>query len=224
MSLPNIEQFSAAQKANAEVLSNLLRSAFNGMERLATLNMAASRDFFNTVAGNAQQFLTIKEPGDFSRINTNLAQPALDKWMEYSRSVYELVASLQKDVTGVLEGQYAQFSKSAAASADKAKTAPGGDVFAAAVKSVLDATTRTFDQMNAVAKQVSDIAEANMKVASTTAQAAGAATRAAAKKYSGFPHSQKALAVRRGFLLGAPSVESGDNGQTKCECRLVAFF
>lgn len=182
MSLPNIEQFSAAQKANAEVLSNLLRSAFNGMERLATLNMAASRDFFNTVAGNAQQFLTIKEPGDFSRINTNLAQPALDKWMEYSRSVYELVASLQKDVTGVLEGQYAQFSKSAAASADKAKTAPGGDVFAAAVKSVLDATTRTFDQMNAVAKQVSDIAEANMKVASTTAQAAGAATRAAAKK------------------------------------------
>jgi phasin family protein len=182
MSISNIEQLSATQKAGAEVLSNLLRSAFNGMERLAALNMAASRDFFNSVAGNAQQLLSIKEPSDLSKFNAGLAQPSLDKWMEYSRNVYDLVSSLQKDVAGVLESQYAQFSKSAAASADKAKSTPGGDVFAAAVKSVLDATSRSFDQMNAMAKQVSEIAEANMKVAANTAQAAGAATRAAAKK------------------------------------------
>ena len=43
MSKPNMEQMAAAQKANAEVMTALLRTAFNGVERLTALNMAASR-------------------------------------------------------------------------------------------------------------------------------------------------------------------------------------
>ena len=190
MSNINLEQLTAAQKANAEVLTTLLRTSFNGMERLAALNMAASREFFNTAVANTQQLLAIKDPSELSKLNANLAQPALEKWMDYSRNVYDLVTSMQKEVTSVVEGQYQSFSKTAAANLDKTKTAPGGDVFAAAMKSVLDASGRAFDQMNAMARQAADIAEANMQVAAnTTSQAVAASTaatsaaaKAAAKK------------------------------------------
>ena len=40
---PNLEQLAAAQKANAEVMMALPCTAFNGVEQLTALNMAASR-------------------------------------------------------------------------------------------------------------------------------------------------------------------------------------
>jgi len=183
MSTPNIEQLAAAQKANAEVMTTLMRAAFNGVERLAALNMAASRDFFNTAVSNTQQLLAVKDPSELSKLNANLAQPALEKWMEYSRSVYDLVTSVQKEVSTVVEGQYEQFSKTAASSLDKAKSAPGGDVLAAAMKSMLDASGSAFAQMNAMAKHAAEIAETNMQAAAdTTTKATAAAAKAAAAK------------------------------------------
>lgn len=178
----NTEQLAAAQKANAEIMTSLLRATFNGMERLAALNMAASREFFNTAVANTQQLLAVKDPGELSRLNGSLTQPALEKWMDYSRNVYDLVASMQKEMTAILEGQYQSLSKAAAANLDKTKAAPGGDVLAAAMMSMLDASGRAFDQMNAMARQAAEIAETGMQAAAnTTTQAAAAATSAASK-------------------------------------------
>jgi phasin family protein len=172
----NLEQLANAQKANAELMSTLLRTTFNGMERLSALNLAASRDFLNATVASAQQVLDARNPGDLTRLNATLAQPAVEKWMEYSRNVYDLLSSVQKEITSVVQGQYANFSKSASASLDKTKAAPGGDVFAAVVKSVLDASSRTFEQANAFARQAASIAEANIQAATATAKAAAAAT------------------------------------------------
>ena len=47
MANPNFDQMTAAQKANAEVMMALMRTSFEGMQRLAELNMAATREFFN---------------------------------------------------------------------------------------------------------------------------------------------------------------------------------
>jgi phasin family protein len=177
----NLEQLAAAQKANAELMSALLRATFNGVERLSALNLAASRDFLNATVANVQQVLATKNPGDLTRLNVSLSQPAVEKWLEYSRNVYELLSSVQKEVASVVQGQYADFSKTATASLDKTKAAPGGDVFAAVVKSVLDASNRTFEQANAFAKQAASIAEANIQAATATAKAAAAAKPAAKK-------------------------------------------
>ncbi|MCX8146098.1 MAG: phasin family protein [Azovibrio sp.] len=183
MSNLNTEQLAAAQQANAEILSSLLRATFNGMERLAALNMAASREFFNTAVANTQQLLAVKDPSELSRLNSSLAQPALEKWMDYSRNVYDLVTSMQKEVTAIIESQYQNISKTAAANLDKAKATPGGDVLAAAMQAMLDASGRAFDQMNAMARQAAEIAETNMQAAAhSTTQAAAAANKAAAKK------------------------------------------
>lgn len=184
MSNPNIDQLAAAQKANAEVMMSLMRTAFSGVERLTALNMAASREFFNNAVANTQQMMGAKDAGELAKLNSQLAQPNVQKWTEYSRSIYDLVAAMQKEVTAVLEAQYSSFTKNASSAVEKATAgAPvGGDVFAAAMKSMLGASTKAFDNMTAMAKQISDIAEANVQAATTATTKAVSATAAAAKK------------------------------------------
>jgi phasin family protein len=185
MSNPNFEQLTAAQQANAEVMTTLMRTAFNGLERLTALNMAASREFFNATVANAQQLMAAKDAATVAKLNSELAQPNVDKLMGYSRSVYDLVSEMQKEVTSVMEAQYSSFSKNAASAVEKAKTSSpvGGDVFAATMQSMLGASTKAFDQMTSMARQLSDIAEANMQVAAKAATPAKtSATAAAAKK------------------------------------------
>ena len=184
MNNPNIEQLTAAQKANAEVMMALLRTAFNGVERLTALNMAASRDFFNNTVANTQQLMAAKDANALTKLNSELAKPGVDKMMDYSRSVYELVAEMQKEVTSVMEAQYSSFAQNASSAVEKASAgAPvGGDVFAATMKTMLGASTKAFDSMNSMAKQLTDIAEANMQAAAKTSTKAVSATTAAAKK------------------------------------------
>jgi phasin family protein len=185
MSNPNFEQLTAAQKANAEVMMALMRSAFNGVERLTALNMAASREFFNNTVANTQQLLSAKDANSIAKLNSELAQPNVDKLMSYSRSVYDLVTEMQKEITGVMEAQYSTFTKNAESAVAKAKSsAPvGGDVFAATMQSMLGASTKAFEQMTSMTKQLSDIAEANIQAAtSAVVPAKKSATAAAAKK------------------------------------------
>jgi len=184
MSNPNIEQLAAAQTANLEVMTALLRTAISGVERLTAINLAASRDFFNNTVTNTQQLLAAKDAGAVAKLNSALAQPGVEKAVDYSRNVYDLVAQMQKEITSVLEAQYSTFTKNASSAVEKAtaNTPVGGDVFAATMKSMLGASTKAFDSLTSMAKQLSDIAEANVQVATKTAGKTTSATTAAAKK------------------------------------------
>lgn len=186
MSNPNIEQLAAAQQANVEVMSALLRTAFSGVERLTAINLAVTRDFFNNTVAGTQQLMSAKDASDLSKLNAELAKPGVEKLVDYSRSVYDLVAEMQKEITSVLEAQYSSFTKNASSAVDKATAgAPlGGDVFAATMKSMLGASTKAFDSMTSMAKQLSDIAETNVQAATKATAKATSATTAAAKKTS----------------------------------------
>lgn len=182
----NLDQLAATQKANAEVMMALLRTAFNGLERLTALNMAASREFFNATVANTQQLMGAKDANALTKLNSELARPNLDKWMDYSRSLYELSSEMQKEVTAVMEAQYSSFTQNANTAVAKAKanTPVGGDIFAAGMQSLLDASNKAFGNMTSMAKQLTDIAEANLNTASqaTATAPAKSATAAAARK------------------------------------------
>jgi phasin family protein len=184
MSNPNIEQLAAAQKANTDVLLALLRTAFNGVERLTALNISASRELFNSTVSNTQQLMAAKDANSVGKLNSELAQPSMDKWVEYSRNVYNLGTEVQQELTSVIEAQYSNFTKSATSAVEKATAgAPAGsDVFAAALKSVMSASTQAFENINSVTKQLSGIAEANIQATTKATTKAVSATAAAAKK------------------------------------------
>lgn len=183
MNNPNLEQLANAQKANADVMMALVRTAFNGMEQLAALNLAASRELFNTSVTNTQQLMNVKDPKELAKINATLAQPSVEKIGEYSRSIYELLTKMQKDITSVMEAQYSSFTKNASSAIEKstASTPVGGDVFAAAMKSMLQASTKAYDNMTQMAKQMADIADANVKATTSATAKAAAATNAKKK-------------------------------------------
>ena len=178
-----MEQLAAAQKANAEVMMALVRTGFDGAERLTTLNITASRDLLNNVVANTKEMMSAKDAADLTKLNT-LAQPGMNKLMDYSRSLYEISTEMQKQLTSVMQSQYETLNKKATSAIEKGTaSAPiGGDVFAAAMKSMLNASNTAYDNISSMAKQLSDIAESNMKAASTATTKAVSATAAAAKK------------------------------------------
>lgn len=173
----DLEQLANTQKANAEVMVALVRTAFGGVEKLAALNLAASREFFNSGAANTRQLMGVKDPQELVAINSSLARPGVDKMLEYSRGLYDVAASMQKEITSAMEAQYASFAKNASIAIEKgASSAPaGGDVFGAAMQQMLQASTQAYDNMSLMARQMAEIADANLKAA-PSASAKPAAT------------------------------------------------
>lgn len=180
----DMEQLANAQKAHAEVMMALVRTGLDGAERLTTLNLSASRDLLNNVVASTKEMLSAKDVQDLVKINTVTNQPGISKLMDYSRNLYEISSEMQKQITSVMESQYQTLTKNASSAIEKStsSTPVGGEVFAAAMKSMLNASNTAYDNISSMAKQLSDIAESNLKAASNATSKAVSATTAAAKK------------------------------------------
>ncbi len=179
MNTINLEQLAQSQKANAQVMMTLVRTAFHGLEQLSALNLSASRELFNTGTSGAQQLMGVKDPQQLKDVAASLARPNVDKLMEYSRSLYELAANMQREITSVMEDQYSTMRHNASGLIEKTGVATpiAGDVFGAAMKQMMNASSTAFENISQMAKQMTDIVDSNVKAAtSATAQAAAALT------------------------------------------------
>jgi phasin family protein len=171
------EQFANATKANVENVLTLANTAFASAERLAALNLNTARSLMEDGVANAKALLSAKDPQELVALQSSMAQPAVEKAVAYSRSVYEISAQTQEEFSKILEGQFAEFNKTLATMLEKAaKNAPAGsDVAVAAVKSAIAAANSAYDSMNKAAKQVAELAESNVAAAtSATVKAVGA--------------------------------------------------
>lgn len=161
------EQLASANKANVETMLTLANTAFASAERLAALNLNTARTLLEEAVSNAKTLLGAKDAQELLTIQSSLAQPAVEKVVAYSRSIYEIASQTQEELSKVFEGQMAEVNKNIASALDKAaKNAPAGsDVAVAAVKSAIAAANSAFDSMSKAAKQVAEIAEANVTAA-----------------------------------------------------------
>ena len=166
------EQVTASGKAGVEAFLGLAKAQFAALERLSAINLTASRAALEDSAAYTRALLGAKDLQEVANINASAAQPALEKALAYSRSMYEVSTSVQGDFTKVFEAQTAEASRNVAALLDKfAKSAPAGsDVAVAAVKSALAAANSAYDSFTKVAKQATEIAEANLTAAATVAK------------------------------------------------------
>jgi phasin family protein len=179
------EQFAATNKANVETLLTVANAAFASVERLAALNLNTARTLLEDSIANTKALLSAKDVQELVNLQTNLAQPLVEKAVAYNRSVYEIGAQSQEEISKLIEAQIAELNKNLAAALDKAaKSAPAGsDVAVAAVKSAIAAANSAYDSVSKAAKQVAEIAEANVAAAtSATVKAVGTAAKAAPKK------------------------------------------
>jgi phasin family protein len=178
------EQFAASNKANVETMMLVANTAFASAERLAALNLNTARSILEDTVANAKAFMAVKDVQGLVGMQTALAQPAVEKAVAYSRSVYEIATQTQEEMNKVLESQVGDMNKNVVAALDQAmKNAPAGsDVAVAAVKQAIAAANSAYDNMSKAAKQVAEMTEANVAAATSATVKAVGATAAKVKK------------------------------------------
>jgi phasin family protein len=164
------EQIQATNKANVETILAVANAQFAALEKLATLNATAVRTAFEDSIANTRALLGAKDVQEFVGLQNAFTQPAIEKAIAYSKSVYEVATDTNAELSKVAERRVAEWNENFVTLLDKvSKNAPAGsDVAVAAVKSMLAAANSAYDNLTKVAKQATEIAEANVAAASET--------------------------------------------------------
>jgi phasin family protein len=175
------EQIQTANKANVEAVLSLAATQFAALEKLANLNANAIRAAFEDSLANTRALLGAKDVQEFVNLQSTLAQPAIEKAIAYSKSAYEVATEANGELSKMAEKRIAEWNENFVSILDKAtKNAPAGsDVAVAAVKSMLAAANSAYDNLSKVAKQATEIAEANVTAATETVKGLSKAKKAA---------------------------------------------
>ncbi|MGE5471769.1 MAG: phasin family protein [Bacteroidota bacterium] len=170
----NPEQFAAANKATVDSLLSVANTALASAERIAALNLNTARAALEDSVSGVKAVLGAKDPQQALAAQSSLAQPAVEKAVAYSRSVYEITTQTQQELAKLVEAQFGGFQKSVAGLIEQAaKSAPAGSEGAvAAIQNAIAAANSAFGNMNSVAKQFADAAQANVAAATKAATAA----------------------------------------------------
>jgi phasin family protein len=170
------EQISAFGKAQVETALRLVTIAAEGTEKLFDLQIKNSKAAFNEGMKNAKALAEVKDFSELPTWTSSTFQPGIDKATAYARSLYEVAAGTQSDISAVMEAQVADFSKDMVVALDAAlKSAPAGSEPAvAAVKSVIGTANTVYESIAKAAKQLAAMSEANLTAA---ASQAGVATK-----------------------------------------------
>lgn len=177
----NSEQLMASQKANVETLFSLTNKAFEGIEKLLELNVAASKAALADASSQAQAVLSAKDARELLALQASLFQPLAEKAAAYSRHLYDIAQGTGAEFSKTFEAQAAQAQGRFASLIDDAfKNAPAGSEAAVSLmKSAVAAATNAVDSMQRAVKQASEVAESNF---SAVAKTATDATKAAASR------------------------------------------
>ena len=185
--------FKPQDLANAGIgsISLLANATFDGIERLAALNLSAGRSVVEASFANVSALLGATDVQSFVNLQQKLAAPTLEKGMEYSRNVIAIASETKDKIAKEVESQVAVVNANVSGLVEKAlASAPAGtEVAVAAVKTALKSANEAYEGLNKAAKQAAEVAEASvaaateatLKAANVTAPKA-VAPKAVAKK------------------------------------------
>jgi phasin family protein len=164
------EQIQELNKANVEAFLAAANTQFAALEKLASLNATALKAAFEESIANARALAGAKDMQEVVTLQSSFAQPAIEKAIAYSKSVYEVATSANTELSKVAEKRASEWNENFVSILDKVtKNAPAGsDAAVAAVKSMIAAANSAYDNLNKVAKQATEIAEANVAAATET--------------------------------------------------------
>ena len=162
------EKFAAANKATVDSLLSVANTALASAERITALNLETARAALEDSATGVKAVLAAKDPKEALAAQSALAQPAVEKAVAYARSVYEISTETQQEFTKMVQAQFGDFQKTMTDLIGQAsKSAPvGSEGPMAAIQQAINAATSAFGNMNTMAKQFAESAQAN--VASAT--------------------------------------------------------
>jgi phasin family protein len=163
----NLEQLAASNKAAVDSLLAVANTALASAERIAALNLGAARAALDDTSSAAKAAMAVKSPTEAVALQTSALKPAVEKAVDYSRSLYEISSESQKQLAKMVEAQFADFQKNVSSMVAQAtKSAPAGsETIMAAMQSAVAAANSAFANMTAMTKQLTETAQANMAAA-----------------------------------------------------------
>ncbi|WP_233887076.1 TIGR01841 family phasin [Paraburkholderia flagellata] len=173
MSTETTEQLVAAQKGGVESSFVFLNKAFEGIEKLADLNVQAVKSILAESQAFAVKALSAKEPQETFSQQSILVQPSVERVQSYWREVYEICSSTQAELATLAEAQCKQFQSDAHVFIDGlTKNAPAGsESVVAAWKTFITTASETansaYETAVKAARQAVETAESNLDAAST---------------------------------------------------------
>lgn len=160
------KQMTAWNEAAVEAAMNYARAGLSTAEQLLRLNLDAARSALEQNSKATRDLLSVTDPQELMTLRTRLAETNMQQAAAYANSVYGLVSETQSALAKMFEDGVARFSRDVAESSEKlGKSAPGGDMQAAAVKSTLAATSAMMESLNQATRQFAALSEATMKAA-----------------------------------------------------------
>ena len=166
------EQIQNTSKANVEAMLSIANAQFSAFEKLAALNSSALKSAFEDTMANARALAGAKDMQELVTLQTTFAQPAIDKAISYSKSVYEVATQTNAEFSKFAEKRVAEWNENFASLLDQAvKNAPAGsDVAVTAVRQMIAAANSAYDNFTKAAKQATEIAQANVVAATESAK------------------------------------------------------
>ena len=144
-------------------------TTFDGIERLALLNLAAARSVFEGAMSNVTALLGAKDVQAFVSLQKELATPSIEKGMEYSRNVIAIAGETKDKLAKEVEAKVAENAATVSGLVEKAlASAPAGsEVAVAAVKTAIKSANEAYEGLNKAAKQAAEVAEASVAAATS---------------------------------------------------------
>ena len=175
------QQVLNSQKAAIDTLVAFQGSMFSGFEKLVDLNLKVIKATLDEVSQKSQQVVSIKDPQEAAALTSALIAPGAEKAMAYSKHVYDIVSSVQADLSKLGESHVVEGQKHVSDAIEQfTKNAPAGSESAVAMlKSSLAQASSAYDSISKAAKQATEVAEKNLTAAANASfQAADQATEA----------------------------------------------
>jgi phasin family protein len=166
-----VEPFASTQKAGLGLLYGASARAFEGLEKIVALNLQAAKATLAEGADTAQAALSAKDVQALVALQTGAVQPGFEKLSAYTKQVYDIVAETNGDIAKLAEEGTAEAQQVIIGAVDAAfKDAPAGSERAVEfMRSAVAAANSAYDTVQKAAKQVADVAEANVDAVTATA-------------------------------------------------------
>ena len=151
--------------ASVDTAARLTRISMDSTERVIALQLDFAKASLAQATKAARAMAGAKDVQELIAARTRNAESAVERFMGYSRSLYEISSEAQSQLSKLAEERMTSFQQAVSETVDQAaKSAPaGGDVAVAAIKSSLAATTAAFDSFTKAAKHVASYTDAGVR-------------------------------------------------------------
>ncbi len=178
-------QLLASQKASLDAMLAAQYTLFNGLEQLVDLNLKVAKAVLDDTSEKVQEFITTEDPREGLTVLAATVQPSPEKFLAYSKQVYNIMSGVQSHLGKLTETQIAEAQKQLTEMLEQvSKYAPAGsENLVGLIKSSLSSLQALYDSFAKAARQVAVVTESNIAAATAaTLDAAEESSKAGAAR------------------------------------------